>query len=128
MAIGLKMVSTTINKSFNQRVYRLARRIPKGKVVTYGQIVSKLKSENGKYEGVFSMNRKVKINPRTVGCSLHQNKDQSVPCYRVVDRNGRIAKNFAFGGACEQRKRLLAEGVKFKDEMHVELDSCRWQE
>lgn len=65
---------------------------------------------------------------RAVGNALHKNRDPNVPCHRVVDRNGRIAINFGFGGWKQHRRRLLAEGVKFRDKMHVDLDSCLWQE
>ncbi len=58
---------------------------------------------------------------RQVGWALHQNKSLDVPCHRVVDRNGRLAPNFAFDGWKEQRKRLEQEGVEFVDEMHVDL-------
>jgi alkylated DNA nucleotide flippase Atl1 len=39
-----------------------------------------------------------------------------------VNKTGRLAPNFAFDGAGEQRKRLLAEGVAFEDENHVEME------
>jgi len=103
--------------NFKDQVFEQVKRIPKGKVATYGQISNQFKI----------LNLKIKIDARIVGWVLHANKDPKVPCHRVVDRNGRIAPNFAFGGADEQRRRLIAEGVKFKDKMHVDLDSCRWQ-
>ena len=102
---------------YKDLVYQLVRQIPKGRVATYGQVASKLKMENGKW----------KISPRSVGFILHQNKSADVPCHRVVDRNGRIAKNFAFGGAKEQRNRLLAEGVVFANETHVDLQTSLYR-
>ena len=107
----------TTDENFKDQVYKLVKQIPKGKVATYGQIALLIQNYNSKF----------KINPRWIGWVLHRNRDLAVPCHRVVDRNGRIAPNFAFGGADEQRRRLIAEGVKFKDKMHVDLDSCRWQ-
>lgn len=117
--------------NFKSKVYQLVRKIPKGKVATYGQISGKLKSESGE----------LRVNPKLVGWMLHANGDPDVPCHRVVDRNGRLAPRFAgpqlpgakangrraFGGAEEQRRRLLSEGVHFKDEMHVDLSACLWQ-
>lgn len=50
---------------------------------------------------------------RRVGQALHANKDPNVPCHRVVFADGHLAPNYAFGGAEEQKKKLLAEGVKF---------------
>jgi len=64
---------------------------------------------------------------RQVGWALHQNRDAKTPCHRVVDRNGRLAPNFAFDGAGEQRRRLEAENVGFRDKMHVDLKSYLWQ-
>lgn len=103
---------------FSMQIYQIVKQIPKGKVATYGQISKELRGKN--YE--------LGIDPRVVGWMLHQNKDSYVPCHRVVDRNGRLAPNFGFGGAREQRQRLLSEGVKFKDEMHVDLAKGFWRE
>ncbi|OGD84876.1 hypothetical protein A2165_03440 [Candidatus Curtissbacteria bacterium RBG_13_40_7] len=90
--------------------YDLVRKIPRGKVVTYGQLANKLK-----------------IDPRMVGWVLHANHTREVPCHRVVNRNGRIAPNFGLGGWQEQKKRLELENVEFSDMMHVNLDKFRWQ-
>jgi len=95
------------NLKLFEQVYEIVRRIPAGKVMTYGQIALQL-------------NRR--ISPKVVGWALHANKDLNTPCHRVVDRNGRLAPNFAFDGWREQRNRLLAEGVGFKDEMHVDIE------
>lgn len=99
---------------FKQEVYKLVTKIPKGKVLTYGQVAQKLgKPRWG----------------RQVGWVLHQNKpDSRVPCHRVVDRTGRLAPNFAFDGWKEQKRRLLTEGVKFRDNTHVNLENCLWKE
>lgn len=58
---------------------------------------------------------------RRVGHALHANRDPKVPCHRVVNKDGRLAPGYAFGGPDEQRNRLLAEGVKFKDKDTVDL-------
>lgn len=87
-------------------IYRLIKKIPRGKVTTYGTIA-----------------RELKISARSVGQILHRNPDPAhIPCHRVVDRNGRLAENFAFGGAREQYRLLFNEGVKFKDFLHVDLE------
>jgi len=118
----------TSNTDFQNQVYQFVGKVPGGKVTTYGEVAyliqnSKIKNQN--------YNSKVQINPRflprLVGFCLHQNKDPKVPCHRVVDRNGRLAPNFAFDGAKEQKRRLEAEGVKFVDEMHVDLAKSLWQ-
>jgi len=98
-------------------VYEIVKQIPEGRVTTYGQISKMIQNLNSKF----------KITPRVVGFILHRNTDQAVPCHRVVTKNGRIAKNFAFGGWQKQRRRLIAEGIKFKDKMHVDLENYFWQ-
>ncbi len=87
-----------------QKVYTLVKKIPVGKVITYGEI-----------------GKEIGVDPRIVGFALHANQDPLVPCHRVVNKEGRLAPNFAFDGWREQRRRLLTEGVEFRDEMHVEI-------
>jgi len=41
-----------------------------------------------------------------------------------VNKDGRLAPGYAFGGPGEQKNRLISEGVKFIDEDHVDLESC----
>lgn len=91
--------------SYKEKVYALVRKIPKGKVTTYG-----------------SIGKKLHMSPRTVGTALHLNPyEGDVPCHRVVNHEGRIAPGFAFGGLGEQRRRLEKEGVEFKDDTHVNM-------
>lgn len=99
-------------KNFNQKVYEIVKKVPIGKVTTYGRIAARL--GNPRWS-------------RQVGWALHANKSAQVPCHRVVDRTGRVAPNFAFSGAEEQRRRLEAEGVDFVDYTHANLDLCLWQ-
>ncbi|MGQ9631453.1 MAG: MGMT family protein [bacterium] len=98
---------------FFRRVYDLVSRVPRGKVVTYGQIAAYLGDPK---------------QARTVGWALHSNPDGSgVPCHRVVNREGRVAPGFAFGGPGVQRAKLEAEGVSFLDDEHVDLKGHLWQ-
>src|SRR4030067_1924587 len=107
-----------INNLF-EKVYRVVKNIPKGKVASYGQI-AKLARVRGL--------SKRKITPRMVGIALHKNPDpENIPCHRVVNKDGRIAENYAFGGWKKQKKKLLVEGVKFIDEMHVDLEKFFWK-
>ena len=71
-------------------------------------------------------NFKFQIDPRMIGWMLHANRDPKIPCHRVVDRNGRVADNYSFGGWEEQVRRLKSEGIKFIDEMHVDLKKYQW--
>ncbi len=92
--------------NFFERVYQVVRKIPEGKVMTYGQIADALGTRDA----------------RRVGQALHANKNSSdVPCHRVVNKDGRLAPGYAFGGPSEQKNRLLTEGVKFVDGDRVDL-------
>jgi len=89
------------------KVYQLVGKIPKGRTATYGQIA-----------------RLAGTSPRIVGYALHRNPDpEHIPCHRVVNREGRLAPNYRFGGWREQKRKLLDEGVKFRDSMRVDLNS-----
>lgn len=104
-------------KSFSERVYEVVKRIPRGKVATYGQIASLIGSPRAS---------------RFVGFALHSNPYQGiVPCHRVVFKSGELAPGFAFGGPEEQYRLLREEGVEFL-EMDgvrvVDLHRCQWQE
>jgi len=87
-------------------VYKIVKDIPKGKVMTYGRIARIL--------GIKDV--------RKVGWALHANKSGDVPCHRVVNKEGRLAKNFAFNGEVEQQNRLELEGLVFKKNFYVDLD------
>lgn len=89
---------------FNQ-VYSVVKRIPEGKVVTYGMVAQKLGTKDA----------------RKIGWALHANSHKDVPCHRVVNKAGKLAENFAFDGPAEQRRRLLVEGVVFLNSSHVDL-------
>lgn len=109
--------------SFNQRVYEVVRRIPRGMVATYGQIAVLAGSPR---------------NARFVGFALHANPEPGViPCHRVVFRDGSLAPGFAFGGPDEQRTLLEEEDVPFipprpgsgnagADGWRVDLARCQW--
>ena len=87
------------------RIYQVVQQIPSGKVTTYGRIA-----------------RQVKINDaRIVGWALHANINPSVPCHRVVNQAGRLAKNYGFGGWQKQKQKLISEKVKFTDQYCVDL-------
>ena len=95
-----------VKGSFSEKVYQIVRRIPLGKVATYGWVAAKLGSPRAF---------------RAVGNALHKNLSSDVPCHRVVGKDGKLAVNYRFAGWKEQKKKLLKEGIKFKDKMHVDL-------
>lgn len=93
--------------NFSEEVYRVTKQIPFGKVTTYGQIAERV----GRPKAA-----------RAVGNVLHHNPDpKTIPCYRVVNQKGRLAPGFV-----EQKRKLLKEGIKFKDEKRVNLEKYLW--
>lgn len=90
-----------ITDSPTKRIYEAVKKIPKGKVATYGQVAE------------LAGNKKMS---RAVGNALHKNPEPGViPCHRVVNSKGELAGEFAFGGSGVQAKLLLAEGVETVD-------------
>ena len=79
------------------KVYEYLQTIPKGKVVTYGQIAE--------YLG----NKKL---ARVVGNILHNNPDKDTyPCYKVVNSKGKLSSQYAFGGIEKQKELLEKDGI-----------------
>lgn len=101
-----------MEKSFFERVYDVLALIPRGKVTTYGAIARKIGAPRSS---------------RAVGYALHVNpKPVEYPCHRVVNREGRLAPAFAFGGIDVQRQLLENEGVKVNDDNTVDLEAYLW--
>lgn len=83
---------------FTKPVFKYLGSLPKGQMVTYGTIAKKFGLKN----------------PRNVGWILQQNeRPDEIPCYKVVKSDGRLAAGYKFGGMAAQKKRLLADEVKF---------------
>lgn len=100
-------------KSVFEKIYETVKKIPYGKVATYGQIA--LLSGNPRWA-------------RVVGYALHSNPNpEQIPCYRVVNRNGEVAKSFAFGGGEAQRKLLEIEGIEFDENGRINLKKYGWR-
>ncbi|MFC1627114.1 MGMT family protein [Patescibacteria group bacterium] len=94
------------------KALKIVGKIPKGKVSTYGRIA--------KMAGVKSA--------RPVGNWLHTHgyPISIVPCHRVVNNKGGLAKNFGAKGKIKtQAKRLKAEGVEVKNNQ-VDLEKYLW--
>lgn len=99
-------------KTAFERIYDIVRRIPSGKVATYGMVAQL--AGNPRWS-------------RVVGYALHNNPEPGViPCHRVVNRFGALAPAFAFGGEGAQRSLLDSEGVAFLPDGRVDLGKCLW--
>ena len=90
-----------VTNSPSKRIYEAVKKIPAGKVATYGQIAE------------LAGDKKM---ARAVGNALHRNPDpEHIPCYRVVNAKGELAGAFAFGGANVQEQLLAADGIMVVD-------------
>jgi methylated-DNA-protein-cysteine methyltransferase-like protein len=91
-------------------VYRLVRRVPRGMVVTYGQVAFMLGAPRS---------------ARAVGTAMAHCPDD-VPWHRVVNAAGRISRRRRAAGMLTQRIRLEQEGVPMR-RGRVVLARCRWE-
>jgi len=99
---------------FYRLVYRVVRRIPRGKVATYGQIAAILGQPRG---------------ARAVGMALGALRGEavdSVPWQRVVGAAGRCTHRDGFAAAIQQEM-LEAEGVAFDRRGHLDFATARWK-
>ena len=91
-----------------EKIYEVVKSIPEGRVATYGQVA--LLAGNPHWA-------------RVVGYALHVNPEPgTIPCHRVVNREGRVAPGFAFGGEGVQRQLLEAEGIVFESDGRIDLE------
>lgn len=101
-----------LGSEFAERVYAAVRMIPEGHVATYGDIAALAGSPGA---------------ARVVGNALHVNPDpEYTPCFRVVNAQGKLAKNFGFGGMAEQKIRLEEDGIEVIN-YKVDLEIYRWR-
>ena len=99
-----------VTDSPSKRIYEAVKKIPRGKVATYGQVAE------------LAGDKKM---ARAVGNALHRNPDpEHIPCYRVVNAKGELAGAFAFGGANVQEQLLAADGIMVVDN---KVDLAKYQ-
>jgi methylated-DNA-protein-cysteine methyltransferase-like protein len=97
-----------------ERIYAVVKRIPRGRVATYGQVAT-LAGLDG--------------HARQVGYALHNLTDRSdVPWHRVINARGEISPRTAGDSHELQRMLLEAEGVEFSLDGRVALRKYRWRE
>ena len=91
-----------------EKIYEVVMKIPKGRVATYGQVA--MLAGNPRWA-------------RVVGYALHNNPAPGIiPCHRVVNREGRVAEGFVFGGGDAQRDLLEKEGIVFGLDGRIDLE------
>lgn len=93
---------------FTKRIYEVTRTIPRGCVMSYGNVARLAGNPRG---------------ARAVGFALHRNPlPGEIPCHRVVFQNGSVCTGFAFGGPEVQKSLLTDEGVGFLPDGRVDME------
>lgn len=99
------------DKNYRERVFEIVRRIPSGRVMTYGQIAEILGDD---------------YTPRTVGYVMNA-ADEDVPWQRVINSQGGCSTGHVVLPPDLQQRILQDEGVKFNDKGRCDLKIYRWQ-
>ena len=96
---------------YRERVYEIVRRIPLGRVMTYGQIAEILD------EG---------YTPRTVGFVMHAVDEETTPWHRVINSQGKCSTTRVILPPDKQQRMLEAEGIVFDARDRCDLGRFRW--
>jgi methylated-DNA-protein-cysteine methyltransferase-like protein len=106
------VVSNSKSKIFNL-ILNTVRKIPRGKVATYGQIATIVGTQN----------------PRLVGYALASlNENTDVPWFRVINSQGKISFPYNSKAYKIQHSLLTKEGVRFSDRRIINLNEFGWSE
>ncbi|HKX86738.1 MAG TPA: MGMT family protein, partial [Flavobacterium sp.] len=101
------------NDNFFQRVYEIARKIPEGRVTSYGAIAKALGAARS---------------ARMVGWAMNASHNmEDVPAHRVVNRNGVLTGKHHFDGTSLMQQLLESEGVEVIDNQIVDFEKLFWQ-
>jgi len=93
-------------------VYEVCKKIPKGRVTTYGQIAIAIGRPRA---------------ARQVGWALHGTPSElNLPWHRVVNRFGGLCKNLEFNGVEIQKKLLESEKIEVRGDYTVDLNKYMW--
>lgn len=98
------------DNDYRERVFRIVRSIPRGRVMTYGQIAEILG------EG---------YTPRTVGFVMHSSNDKT-PWHRVINAQGGCSTRGLVLPHDKQQRMLETEGVRFNERGRCELQEFLW--
>jgi methylated-DNA-protein-cysteine methyltransferase-like protein len=98
--------------NFYERVYDFVRRVPRGQVVTYGQVAACLGAPRSS---------------RAVGYALRAlTAGNDVPWHRVVNHRGQISPRYPAESPMLQRLLLEDEGISFDTQSRIDLSTYRW--
>ena len=103
------MAGNTDN-DYRERVFGIVRAIPRGRIMTYGQIAEILG------EG---------YTPRTVGFVMHSSNDKT-PWHRVINAQGGCSTRGIVLPHDKQQRMLEAEGISFNERGRCELQEYLW--
>ena len=103
-------MASNADKDYRERVFRIVRSIPRGRVMTYGQIAEILG------EG---------YTPRTVGFVMHGSNDRT-PWHRVINAQGGCSTRGVVLPHDKQQRMLETEGVTFNERGRCELQKYLW--
>lgn len=104
------MLNVEERQTFAEQVYAIIAAIPKGKVVTYGQIAQ--------MAGMPTYIRQVCFILR------HLPNDSKLPCHRIINSQGRLSvKNDTY---MRYKQRLIAEGIVFNQRDKIDLHKFGW--
>lgn len=103
-------MTRTPDPHYRERVYRIVRKIPGGRVMTYGQLAEILGDG---------------YTPRTIGFVMHGSDDKT-PWHRVVNAQGGCSTGRIVIPHDKQQRMLEHEGVKFNDRARCELREYLW--
>jgi methylated-DNA-protein-cysteine methyltransferase-like protein len=108
---GGKRGGDSKRETFYQAVWNLVRTVPRGRVVTYGQVATWLGSPRA---------------ARAVGYAMFSVREADVPWQRVVNHQGRISIGGALHRPERQRELLEQEGVELDASGRIDLEEYRW--
>lgn len=97
--------------TFREKIYQLTKKIPQGKVATYGQLARLA----GRPKAARAVGSFMRTNPNA----------PHTPCHRVVSSEGKLTGYSAEGGIAKKRKMLVREGVSFLEDK-VNLSVSMW--
>src|SRR5687767_7549469 len=98
------------SKGYRERVYEIVRAIPRGRVMTYGQLAEILGDG---------------YTPRTVGFVMHASADKT-PWHRVINAQGACSTGRVVLPHDKQQRMLEAEGVIFDKNARCDLQTFLW--
>lgn len=112
-ALKTPATKTAKTYSFFNDVYEVVRRVPKGRVTTYGAIANYLGTKLSARMVGWAMNGAHGVKPR-------------VPAQRVVNRNGMLSGKMHFGSPTKMEELLKKDGVEVKEDTIIDFKKRFW--